>query len=83
MEIKTGKEIVAWTRGKSISEMNTKPYHKKWVSVDELREELFKICDDVKSLISTHNIKVEDKYLHTLYLGTVNKMLNQFNRNRK
>ena len=36
MEIKTGKEIVAWTRGKSISDMNIKPYNKEWIAIDDL-----------------------------------------------
>jgi len=38
MEIKTGKEIVSWIRGKSISEMNIKPYSKKWVSVEDVKK---------------------------------------------
>jgi len=42
MEIKTGKEIVAWTRGKSISELNIEPYNKKWVAIDDLIKEIDK-----------------------------------------
>ena len=36
MEIKTSKEIIAWTRSKSLSELNIKPYNKKWVMIDEI-----------------------------------------------
>lgn len=36
MMIKTGKEIVSWTRGKSLSQLNTKTYNKKWVTVDDI-----------------------------------------------
>ena len=42
MEIKTGKEIVDWTRGKSISKLSVKPYNKKWIAVDDMIKEIDK-----------------------------------------
>lgn len=36
MEIKTGKEIVNWTRTKSLSDLSISPYDKKWVAVDDI-----------------------------------------------
>jgi len=80
MEIKTDWEIEQERLvllQKCEFEKLTERGNKRWVAVDELKEELYKICDDVNNLVLNHNLKIKDKYLHTLYLGTVNKMLNK------
>jgi hypothetical protein len=49
MNIKTGKEIVQWTRSKSLSEMSVEPYNKRWVAVDDLINRIETICNHGKN----------------------------------
>jgi hypothetical protein len=65
MEIKTGKEIVEWTRGKSISEMSVKPYNKKWVAVDDMILLLNK-QRNISDIAYTHRNEVIDKLINAL-----------------
>lgn len=51
MKIKTAKEIVSETRGKSLSDLSVEPYEDKYVAVEDILEEIKVVLDtDTKGL---------------------------------